>query len=55
MKYNIKRKIQEQGGSYFVTLPMIWVKAHNLTQSDILDIEFDDGYCKITIPEVSVK
>ena len=39
--YEIKRKLQEQSGSYFVVLPKLWVEARGLKQSDVLSIKFN--------------
>lgn len=46
-KYNVKRKLQEQSGSYFVSLPKIWVEALDLKQGDLLDVNFN-GEVKIS-------
>ena len=40
-KYQVKRKLQEQSGSYFVVLPKIWVKAQGLKESDELSVTFN--------------
>jgi antitoxin component of MazEF toxin-antitoxin module len=40
--YEVKRKLQEQSGSYFVILPKIWVKSLDLKQGDILVVKFDE-------------
>jgi antitoxin component of MazEF toxin-antitoxin module len=41
-EYSVKRKLQEQSGSYFVVLPKIWVKALDLQEGDIMSITFND-------------
>jgi len=41
--YEVKRKLQEQSGSYFVILPKIWVKSRDLKQGDIMVVKFDGG------------
>jgi antitoxin component of MazEF toxin-antitoxin module len=41
-QYQVKRKLQEQSGSYFVILPKIWVKALGLKESDALSVTFND-------------
>ena len=33
-EYNVKRKLQEQSGSYFVFLPKLWVDSYDLKQGD---------------------
>ena len=40
-KYEVKRKLQEQGGSYFVIFPKIWVEASNLKKGDLLSVKFN--------------
>lgn len=44
--YEVKRKLQEQGGSYFVFLPKIWVKSLGLKQGDFVRVKFN-GEVKI--------
>ncbi len=39
--YELKRKLQEQGGSYFVILPKIWVESSNLKKGDLLSVKFN--------------
>ena len=39
--YNVKRKLQEQSGSYFVVLPKIWVKSMGLKQGDQMSVKFN--------------
>ena len=41
-EYNVKRKLQEQRGSYFVILPKIWDESLGLKQSDELSVTFND-------------
>ena len=48
-EYRVKRKLQEQRGSYFVTLPKIWVDSEELKQGDIMSVEFN-GIVKIIPP-----
>jgi hypothetical protein len=45
-EYVVKRKLQEQSGSYFVILPKIWVGSEGLKQGDLLSIKFN-GSLKI--------
>ena len=45
-KYKVRRKLQEQSGSYFVTLPKIWVEALELRQGDEMSVTFN-GTVKI--------
>ena len=40
-RYKVKRKLQEQSGSYFVILPKIWVESLGLKQSDDMSITFN--------------
>jgi len=40
-EYEVKRKLQEQSGSYFVILPKIWVESANLKQGDLLSVKFN--------------
>lgn len=40
-EYTVKRKLQEQSGSYFVTLPKLWVEAVCLKQGDIMLLKFN--------------
>ena len=44
--YIVKRKLQEQSGSYFVILPKLWVEYSKLKQGDLLSVKFNE---KITI------
>lgn len=39
--YEVKRKLQEQSGSYFVILPKLWVEAIGLKQGDIMTVKFN--------------
>jgi antitoxin component of MazEF toxin-antitoxin module len=41
MKYEVRRKLQEQSGSYFVILPKIWVESQGLKEGDLLRVEYD--------------
>jgi phosphate uptake regulator len=45
-KYEVKRKLQEQSGSYFVILPKIWVESEGLKQGDTMFLKFN-GTVKI--------
>lgn len=40
-EYHVKRKLQEQSGSYFVVLPKIWVEAMGLNEGDIMSVKFN--------------
>ena len=51
-EYTVKRKLQEQSGSYFVTLPKIWVEAEGLKEGDIMSVVFND-IVKIKPPPVN--
>ena len=57
-EYEVKRKLQEQSGSYFVILPKIWVESLGLKESDELSVTFNDEV-KVsavkTIPKKEVK
>jgi hypothetical protein len=39
--YEVKRKLQEQSGSYFVILPKLWVETACLKQGDIMTVKFN--------------
>jgi hypothetical protein len=39
--YQVKRKLQEQSGSYFVILPKMWIEATGLKQGDIMSVKFN--------------
>jgi len=45
-EYKVKRKLQEQSGSYFVVLPKIWVESLGLKQGDSMSVKFN-GTVKI--------
>jgi len=49
-EYKVKRKLQEQSGSYFVILPKIWVESAGLKQGDVLAVSFN-GIVKIKPPK----
>jgi len=51
-EYKVQRKLQEQSGSYFVTLPKIWVKSFGLKQGDQMSVVFN-GEVKIKPAEKS--
>lgn len=40
-EYEVKRKLQEQSGSYFVILPKIWVESEGLKQGDLVCVKFN--------------
>ena len=46
-QYNVKRKLQEQSGSYFVILPKLWVEANDLKEGQEMSVTFN-GDIKIT-------
>ena len=48
-EYEVTRKLQEQGGSYFVVLPKIWVESRGLKQGDEISVFFN-GVVKIKPP-----
>jgi len=50
-KYIVKRKLQEQSGSYFVILPKIWVESFGLEQGDQMSVVFN-GEVKIKPAEI---
>jgi antitoxin component of MazEF toxin-antitoxin module len=43
MHYVVQRLLQEQNGSFFVTLPKMWVKAKGLKESDPMTVRFNDN------------
>ena len=51
--YKVKRKLQEQSGSYFVILPKIWVESLGLKQGDEMSVVFN-GVVKIEPPKQEV-
>jgi hypothetical protein len=42
-EYTVKRKLQEQSGSYFVFLPKLWVESLNLKEGDFMRVKFNGG------------
>ena len=42
-EYMVKRKLQEQSGSYFVVLPKLWVQSRGLKQGDEMSVRFNGG------------
>jgi bifunctional DNA-binding transcriptional regulator/antitoxin component of YhaV-PrlF toxin-antitoxin module len=40
-EYTVKRKLQEQSGSYLVTLPKLWIEAMGLKEGDIMTVKFN--------------
>lgn len=48
-EYKVKRKLQEQSGSYFVILPKIWVESLELEEGDLMSVEFN-GIVKVKPP-----
>lgn len=40
-EYEVKRKLQEQSGSYFVILPKIWVESSGLKEGDLVLVKFN--------------
>jgi len=47
-EYEVKRKLQEQSGSYLV-LPKIWVKSLGLKEGDRMSVTFN-GIVKVKPP-----
>jgi phosphate uptake regulator len=45
-EYEVKRKLQEQSGSYFVILPKIWVESMGIKERDPVSVTFN-GEVKI--------
>jgi hypothetical protein len=45
-EYRVKRKLQEQSGSYFVVLPKIWVESEGLKEGDVMSLRFN-GIVKV--------
>jgi hypothetical protein len=50
-EYRVKRKLQEQRGSYFVTLPKLWVESWDLEEGDLMSLVFD-GIVKVIPPSI---
>jgi hypothetical protein len=42
-EYGVRRKLQEQSGSYFVILPKIWVESQGLKEGDVMSLKFNDS------------
>ena len=53
-EYRVKRKLQEQSGSYFVVLPKLWVESLGLEQGDQMSIVFN-GIVKVLPPSYDLK
>ena len=53
-EYEVKRKLQEQSGSYFVFLPKLWVESLNLKEGDIMKVRFN-GCVRIDPTETDAK
>lgn len=53
-EYKVKRKLQEQSGSYFVVLPKLWVEKEGLQESDEVSVIFN-GIVKIKPIKKEVK
>jgi antitoxin component of MazEF toxin-antitoxin module len=53
-EYRVKRKLQEQSGSYFVVLPKLWVESLGLEQGDQMSIVFN-GIVKVLPPSNKTK
>ena len=53
-EYKVKRKLQEQSGSYFVVLPKMWITSLGLRQGDKMTVVFN-GNVKIEPPDKGVK
>ena len=51
-EYRVKRKLQEQSGSYFVVLPKLWIESLGLEQGDQMSLVFND-IVKVLPPEIS--
>jgi hypothetical protein len=49
-EYEVKRKLQEQSGSYFVILPKLWVTSEGLEEGDFVTVKFN-GIIKIEPPK----
>jgi antitoxin component of MazEF toxin-antitoxin module len=42
MTYEVTRKIHDQGGSFLVALPILWIRSKGLKAGDSVQIHFDD-------------
>ena len=51
-EYRVKRKLQEQSGSYFVVLPKLWIESLGLEQGDQMSLVFND-IVKALPPDIS--
>jgi antitoxin component of MazEF toxin-antitoxin module len=54
-EYEVKRKLQEQSGSYFVILPKLWVESQGLKESDDVSVTFNGDVKIRTIKPEKVK
>jgi antitoxin component of MazEF toxin-antitoxin module len=50
--YEVTRKIHDQGGSFLVALPILWIRSKRLRSGDSVRMQFDDV---ITIQPVKKK
>ena len=53
-EYHVKRKLQEQSGSYFVILPKMWIDSLGLKQGDIMSVKFN-GMVKVELAEKRIE
>ena len=53
-EYKVKRKLQEQSGSFFVVLPKIWVDSLGLKQGDEMSLHFN-GIVKVKPPQKMIE
>jgi hypothetical protein len=53
-EYCVKRRLQEQSGSYYIALPKLWVEANGLQESDELSVIFN-GIVKVKPLKKEVK
>jgi phosphate uptake regulator len=52
--YKVSRKLQEQSGSYFVTLPKNWVESLGLEQGDYMSLLYN-GIVQVIPPEKALE
>jgi hypothetical protein len=46
MGFEVIRKIHDQGGSFLIALPILWIRSKKLKAGDRVTLQFDD---KVTI------
>lgn len=42
MTLEVTRKIHDQGGSFLISLPILWIRSKGLQAGDLVRLHFDD-------------